>query len=353
MSGGSGGSGRYGILGGRLDGVHRSRGPAGGAVRGVLRWARPALAAAALAAVIWRLGSGPFLAGVRALDGRALLAGAAIFLLTTVCCAWRWRIVARGLGVRLSLPAAVAAYYRCLFLNLTLPGGVAGDVHRGVSHGRDVHDVGHALRAVVWERTAGQVVQAVLTISVLFVLPSPVRSSMPVVAVALVATAAGVLLVDYVQTRRGGPRWERARSAVLADIRGCLLHKKALPAVALASTVALVGYAATFVIAARTAGVTAPVSRLLPLAVLAMLAMTLPSVGGWGPREGATAWVFAAAGLGANRGAATAVAYGVMVLAASLPGGIVLLVGWLPRRRASRPRARRRIMFRPEGAADA
>ncbi len=303
--------------------------------------------------MIWRLGSGPFLDGVRALDGRALLAGAAIFLLTTVCCAWRWTIVARGLGVRLSLPAAVAAYYRCLFLNITLPGGVAGDVHRGVSHGRDVHDVGLALRAVVWERTAGQVVQVVLTISVLFVLPSPMRSSMPLVVVALLAAAVGVVLVDRVQMGRGHSRWDRARNAVVADIRGALLHRNAWPAVALASTVAVLGYAVMFLIAARTAGVTAPVSRLLPLAAVAILAMVLPSIGGWGPREGATAWVFSAAGLGAGRGAATAVAYGVMVLAASLPGGLVLVVGWLPRRRASRLRARRRVILRPKGAADA
>jgi glycosyltransferase 2 family protein len=322
-------------------------------VRSILRWARPAVAAAALAAVIWRLGTGPLLDGVRALDGRALLAAAAIFLVTTVCCAWRWTIVARGLGVRLSLPAAVAAYYRCLFLNLTLPSGVAGDVHRGVSHGRDVHDVGRALRAVVWERTAGQVVQVVLTISVLFVLPSPVRSSMPLVAAALIATVVGVVLVDRVQTGRARSRWERARNAVVADIRGGLLHRNALPAVVLTSTVAVLGYAVMFLIAARTVGVTAPVSRLLPLALLAILAMVLPSIGGWGLREGATAWVFSAAGLGADRGAATAVAYGVMVLAASLPGGLVLVVGWLPRRRTSRPRARRRVIFRPKGAADA
>ena len=304
-------------------------------MRSALRWARPAVAAAALAVVVWRLGSGPFLHGVRALDGRALLAGAAIFLLTTVCCAWRWKVVAGGLGVRLSLPAAVAAYYRCLFLNVTLPSGVAGDVHRGVSHGRDVDDVGRAMRAVVWERTAGQVVQVVLTICVLLVLWSPVRSSMPLVAVALLAAGAVVVLAVSVQPGRGGSRWERARNAVVADVRGGLLHRRALPAVALASAGAVLGYAVMFLIAARTTGVTAPVSRLLPLALLAILAMVLPSIGGWGPREGATAWVFSAAGLGAGRGAATAVAYGVMVLAASLPGAVVLVVEWLRRRRAS------------------
>jgi uncharacterized protein (TIRG00374 family) len=319
-------------------------------VKKTLRWARPAVAAAALAAVVWRLGTGPFLDGVRALDVRALLAAAAIFFLTTVCCAWRWKVVARGLGMHLSLPAAVASYYRCLFLNVTLPGGVAGDVHRGVSHGRDVQNVGHGLRAVVWERSAGQVVQVVLTVCVLFVLPSPVRSSMPLVAVALVAAVVCVVLVGRLRTGRRRSRWERARTAAITDIRGGLLQKKAFPAVALASTVAVLGYAVMFLIAARAAGVTAPVSRLLPLALLGMLAMVLPSIGGWGPREGVTAWLFAAAGLGADRGAATAVAYGVMVLAASLPGGLVLLAAWLPRRRAWR---RRQVSFRPEGATDA
>jgi len=75
------------------------------------------------------------------------------------------------------------------------------------------------------------------------------------------------------------------------------------------------------------------VSRMLPLAFLAMLAMVLPSVAGWGPREGATAWVFAAAGLGADLGVATAVVYGIMALVASLPGALVLLWAWLPRAR--------------------
>ena len=308
------------------------------------------MAVAVLAIVIWRLGSGPFVDGVRALDGRDLLAAAVIFLVTTVCAAWRWTIVARGLGVRLSLNDAVPAYYRCLFLNLTLPGGVAGDVHRGVSHGRDVQDVSHALRAVVWERGAGQVVQVVLTIAALVVLPSPLRSSMPFVAAALVATSLVVILVVRLQPGSGHSRWERARNAVVGDIRTALLHKRALPAVTLLSTVAVLGHVLTFLIAARAVGVTAPVSRLLPLAFVSMMAMVLPNIGGWGPREGVTAWAFAAVGLGAGAGAATAVAYGIMVLAASLPGGLVLLLEWLPRRRDSRPPERlSRPEARPQG----
>ena len=158
------------------------------------RWVPLAATAATLAVLVWRLGTGPFLDGLRAVDGAALAAASGLAVLTTICCAWRWRIVARGLGVDLPLGTAVAAYYRSLFLNVVLPGGVLGDVHRGISHGRDTSDVGRGLRGVALERSAGQVVQVILTVAVLLVVPSPVQAVMPLVALALIAAVAGVAL---------------------------------------------------------------------------------------------------------------------------------------------------------------
>ena len=244
---------------------------------------RIAAAAGTLAVLVWTLGTGPFLDGLRAVDGEALAAAAALAVLTTACCAWRWRVVARGFGVDLPLGTAVAAYYRSIFLNITLPGGVVGDVHRGLGHG---------MRAVVTERVAGQAVQIVLTVAVLCAVAAPVG---PLVALALVA----VMLV-----------------VVIA---------KAWATIALASALVVAGHVATFLIAARTAGVTAPLPELLPLALLVLAGAALPNVGGWGPREGVAAWAFAAAGLGASQGVATGVVYGVMVFFASLPGAVVLL----------------------------
>ena len=61
--------------------------------------------------------------------------------------------------------------------------------------------------------------------------------------------------------------------------------------------------------------------------MLVLVAMALPlNVGGWGPREGVAAALFAAAGLGADQGVATAAVYGVIVLVACLPGAAVLAV---------------------------
>ena len=289
------------------------------------RWVRFSGAAAVLAAIVWRLGTGPFRDGIRAVDAGVLLVGLGIGLGTTICCAWRWTVVARGLGIDLNLPAAVAAYYRSIFLNLTLPGGVVGDVHRGVRHGRDAGDVGRGLRAVAWERTAGQVVQALLTLVVLLALPSPVRTFVVPLAISVVGASIGVaLLVDRARPR-GRSWWARARRGVARDVRAGLLARRALPVVAVTSALVVVGHALTFLVAARAAGVSAPPTRMLPLALLAMLGMVVPGIAGWGPREGATAWVFGAAGLGADQGVATAVVYGVMVLVAALPGALVLL----------------------------
>jgi uncharacterized membrane protein YbhN (UPF0104 family) len=302
-------------------------------------WVQLAVAAATLGVLVWRLGTGPFLDGLRTVDGGALAAASGLAVLTTTCCAWRWRIIARGLGVDLPLRTAVAAYYRSLFLNVALPGGVVGDVHRGISHGRDTSDIGRGLRAVAWERSAGQLVQVVLTVAVLLVAPSPAQPAMPFVALALVAATAAAVPAARGRPAAGRSRWARLRRAVARDLRDGLLARRAWPAIALASALVVAGHAATFLIAARTAGVTAPASQLLPLALLVIQAAALPNVGGWGPREGVTAWAFAAAGLGASLGVATAVVYGVMVLVSTLPGAVVLLAVWLSRTRST-PRLR-------------
>ena len=102
--------------------------------------------AAILAVLVWRVGAGPFVDGLRLTTAWALAAAVVITSLTTLCCAWRWSLVAGGLGVDVPLRTTVSAYHRSLFLNAMLPGGVLGDVHRGVLHGRAVGDLGRAER---------------------------------------------------------------------------------------------------------------------------------------------------------------------------------------------------------------
>ncbi|QFZ16999.1 flippase-like domain-containing protein [Saccharothrix syringae] len=251
-------------------------------------WLRLALAGAVLAVLAWRLGTDAFTAGLRAVDPWSAAAALGIGVVTTVCCAWRWCVVARRAGLPLRPAAAVSDYYRGLLLNAVLPAGVLGDAHRAVDHGRRAGDVKRGVRAVVVERAAGQVV---------LVAVGAVALGPPVVAVTG-AVAAAVALA-----------WSR-------DVRR----------VVLLSLAAVAGHVALFAVAAAAAGVRAPLAQLVPLAVLALLVMAVPlNVGGFGPREAFLAVAFGTAGLGAAQGVTTGVVYGVLALVASTPGLVPLL----------------------------
>ena len=287
------------------------------------------------------MGTGVFVDGLRRIDVGTLAAAVGIGVFTTVCSAWRWCAVTRALGIRLPLGPAVADYYRALFLNAALPGGVLGDVHRAVRHGRSSGDMGRGVRAVVIERTAGQLVLAAVGVTVLLVLPSPVLEQTRHVAGVTVLVGLGALAIwAAVRMGRGpsaaGGRSRRVRAA-LTEARGALLNRDSGPAVLVSSVAVLAGYVVTFLLAARVAGSAATPLELLPLALLALIAMSLPlNVGGWGPREGVTAWSFGAAGLGASQGLTVAVVYGVLSFAAALPGALVLVGRWYGSLRARR-----------------
>jgi hypothetical protein len=106
------------------------------------------------------------------------------------------------------------------------------------------------------------------------------------------------------------------------------------PQLTLASVLVVAGHTATFVIAARVAGCTAPLGELVALLMVVQTAVVIPlSIGGWGLREGAAAWAFAAAGLGASQGVTVSTLYGVLMLAAVAPGAGLLLRDAVRRRR--------------------
>jgi glycosyltransferase 2 family protein len=132
-------------------------------------------------------------------------------------------------------------------------------------------------------------------------------------------------------------RW-RALRVARSDVRRALLHRSAWPGIVLSSTVVVAAHSTTFVVAAAAVGTPAPLQALVPLALLNLVAMSVPAgIAGWGPREGAAAWSFAASGLGAAQGVAVATAYGLLSAAAVLPGLAVLVAGAVRRRGSGVP----------------
>ncbi|WP_181776459.1 lysylphosphatidylglycerol synthase transmembrane domain-containing protein [Amycolatopsis pittospori] len=296
-------------------------------------WLKILGALAILAVLVRQLGTQAFVDGLREVDAAGVAAALGIGLATTVFSAWRWCLVARRLSLDLTLPGAVAEYYRALFLNSVLPAGVLGDVDRAVQHGRESGNVPRGVRAVVLERTAGQIVLIGASVAVVIgipsVVPPPIDKVVMIAGLVVVVLTLAAVVTGMTAGKRwihSGSKWRRGFAITLADLRMGLLTKETWPGVSLLSVATLAGHLALFVVAARAAGVTAPVGELLPLMILALLAMGLPlNIGGWGPREGVCALLFGAAGLGSAQGVTVAVVYGVLALVAGLPGAGVLL----------------------------
>ena len=185
-------------------------------------WSRVLIGLGIIGVLLWQLGTRAFLDGLRVIDARTVVAALAIGLGTTVCTAGRWCLVARRLGLRLSLRSGVEDYYRALFLNAVLPAGVLGDVHRAVRHGRQEGDVGRGVRAVMLERFAGQVVVVAVAVPVLLarpaVIPARFHGAVTMSAAAVAALTVAVSAVAVVVGKRwahSGSRWRRASAVSL------------------------------------------------------------------------------------------------------------------------------------------
>jgi len=291
---------------------------------------RPLVGLALLVGLAAWLEPASILAQVQRLSpGWALLA-LALTLPPLFLSAWRWRLTARLLGLPLGFRRALREYYLALFLNQVLPGGVAGDAARAWRHSHASGRRGGAWRAVIIERASGQLAMVLLTLGVLAASPlwhELLAGAARGVAASgwLPAGVAAVLLLVPVG-------WQLARRPPVAlaglggDLRRSLLAASVWPKQLAGSLLVVASYALVFVCAARAIGVELPIAALLALVPPVLLAMLIPlSLAGWGVREGAAALVWGLAGLPPAQGVAVSMAYGVVVLVASLPGGLVLL----------------------------
>ena len=287
---------------------------------------------AALLTVIAYVGTGPLITGILSIDARTIAAALALSAVATAAAAWRWRVIATRLGIDLSWLSAFGRYYQSQFLNTVIPGGIIGDVHRAVGHGQSAGSVAQSARAVVIERTAGQLVQIFLTLIIfLFVGAQFVGLLLAGVVVVL-----GIILVGLAVAVLPYPRGRAVVMREVRELHAGLGSARALAQVSVASVIVIFCHAVTFAIATAAIGVIVSPDQLLVLALLVLLGASIPfSIGGWGPREGIAGWSFAAAGFGASAGVAASALFGVLTIIAVAPGAVVTLVSVIRRRTAA------------------
>ena len=240
--------------------------------------------------------------------------------------AWRWRFTAGRLGIELPFSIAVREYYLAMFLNQVIPGGVVGDVSRAWRHARAQALLGSAsgpaVRAVILERASGQMVMAM--VALLSVASWPLGLGVTwwwgMLAVGAVVSGFWYWVRDLNDTSLVGRFWRDARLALFAGL--------AFPLQFASSVLVVATCLITYVLAARAIGVETPLLVLAPLVAPVLLTMLIPvTVGGWGLREGAAALLWGVAGLAVVDGVSISVAYGILVLLSTLPGGLVLALG--------------------------
>lgn len=284
-----------------------------------------ALVTIGLLALLWQVADGAdALSVLLGVNPWWLVAALAALTLHTVLAAVRWRLTAHALGLSLGRGHALREYYLAQLVNSTVPGGVIGDAGRAV-RSREQAGLTIAAQAVVLERFAGQAaLLATMTIAVTVTTLVPVGLEWPgwmlglVVTITLISLAVvGSLLAARWLPGRVGPRVaELSRTATVALVG----RRVWLPQLALsAGTTACILLA--FWASAAAVGLNLSIGAVVTLVPLILLTMLVPiTISGWGLREGAAAALLPLAGATASASLASSVVFGLVGLAAVLPG---------------------------------
>jgi uncharacterized membrane protein YbhN (UPF0104 family) len=295
--------------------------------------ARFAVSAALLVLVARSVDVGAVLARLGELRPGWVALGLALSVGQIFVLAWRWVYTAERLGIALPLRTAVAEYYLGVLINQVLPGGITGDVSRAWRHAGGEAPARPVVTAVVLERASGQVLMTLAAVFSLLALPWAPGWLRLALAVAL---ATWLALVARALVRRPAP--DMPAQGFLPDARRALLLDGALAVQLSSAALVVASYIAVFLVAARAVGVGTPLAQLLPLVAPVLMTMLVPvTVAGWGIREAAAAALWGLVGLGPADGAAISVAYGLLVLASSLPGVLALILPPGGRGRRGRP----------------
>jgi phosphatidylglycerophosphate synthase len=302
--------------------------PAAPRRRGGLAWISVASSAALIAACLYWVDPRRVAARLEATDGRWLCGFFALYALQVVLLGLRWSRIARQLDVPLGWRRASAEYALSMLLNQLLPTGFAGDGLRAVRHARRCpgRPFLQILEPLAIDRLSGQLG---LGLMVLAGAPLALRAGWLRPRAILVGGAAAALLLvagwGLTRLRPAARGWLAPIGGWVARSGGLLLSPRRarvhLPTSLLLVAVVL----GQLYVAARAIGIALDARLLCGLGPLVLLAASMPSFfGGWGIREGASAILFAGAGLPASAGVAVSLVFGAFALVCALPGLVVL-----------------------------
>lgn len=289
----------------------------------VLRFAIPL---AALVYLFSRVPLARVLTSMRKTQPSAVAIAVVVALISMLLATVRWRILftACGTGAKPRFWTLFRVYWICIFYNTCLPGGVGGEVVRGLATRRAVGERGlpNALGIVLLERALGFTGMLMLVVLGFALAPLPGFSNVMLWSALGICIAIGSV-VGIVSGRRIAPLLPgplRRIAAALPTITSAPLF---LVALALSLVTQFCGVVAGHAIVSCIAPKVTAMDSLVILPLVNALQYFPFSVGGLGVREGAFIKLYGFVGIAEEDALAASIVVGFIQVAVSAVGGVL------------------------------
>jgi uncharacterized protein (TIRG00374 family) len=270
--------------------------------------------------------------------------GTSVFAAGLVLCSFlagglRWWLLLRHAAGHISFPQVLPTYYLGLFFNNILPTTMGGDAVRTVHLGLRGLSLKALVGSAVMDRGVGLLVVVGMGIICLPFAPEislATRDKLLLVVTATLLLAGIALLfskgfLKFAQRLSAKYQNTRVRRFLLDTLHLCHSYRTAHGTLLAATGLTVFMQSSvimSYYLLARTVGIPLSLITYFSIIPLVFLAGALPvSLGGVGMREGALVALLAAVGIDTQTAITLSLLYLFAHLAASMPGGLVILLG--------------------------
>ncbi len=298
-----------------------------------------------LAILLKTVDVGETIAILRRTDPGYFLAALALYLAGIVLRAYRWQGLLDALGVQTSLVRLTDLYLVGTFFSKFLPTGVGGDVVRAFEIAQDSRQAAAAVSSVVVDRASGLLMLMAMGLAALPFAQDLVTPRLTwFVAMISLSTFAAVGLVMTpglwrALTARLGWAQRLAERRMVRDLAGTVQRygtRALVQALAISAIFNLLLIAVVYLIALSLGVRISPLYFVLFVPLIS-LSLLVPSISGFGVREGAFVYLFTQAGVAGPRALGMGLGFYAVDLITGLLGGLLYLVQGLRGYQSMRP----------------
>ena len=244
----------------------------------------------------------------------------------------RWHLVM--IKKEIHIPVARSARYLWLgsFFNQVLPSSVGGDAVRGYCLVREGLSLGRATLSILLDRILGMVgllilISMVTPYAVHLIDARELHWGIALTVLLVTSGLASILFMDFFTRALPGWRVMRGLTTLASDARQLLLSRMGLGLSLLSVVIHVVSIVAVGILSWALSIEVAWLALAVIVPITTLLVTVPVSIAGWGIREGVMLVGLGYAGIGPEQALALSILYGLSLLAVSLPGGAIWLLG--------------------------